>query len=142
MTTKNANMKNGFVISSMSDMSVNHDNLISTNALVDALNQKLKISNYSDKVQEVGLIFMAIDPSSHSFRPDKKIWRWKSSVFDTYINVPDYEVFCKATEIEAQQIVGNMFLQGIKTHLSKRTDIDHKRLYADVKQVFEKINAK
>ncbi len=129
-------VKNGFVISCMSDMKPPRNNIYTSTDLSKILNQKLKISNYSEKIKELGLIFMSIDPETHSFRPDKKIWRWKSQVFDMYINVPDYNKFCKATPEEAQQIIKELFISGIEKYLTKRKDIDYKKLSEDIKKVF------
>ncbi len=132
-------LNNGFVISNMSDMKPPRVNVFAGTDLTELLNQKLKMSDYSEKIKEVGLIFMSIDPDTHSFRPDKKIWRWKSQVFDMYINVPDYNVFCTASVKEAEQIINKLFISGIDIYLSKRNDIDYKKLRNDVEMVFQAI---
>ena len=133
--------KNGFVISCMIDNKPPKANVFASTDLTELLNKNLKISKYSNKVKEIGLIFMAINPDTHSYRPDRKFWRWKRGIFDMYINVDDYQIFCKTTPNDARKTVAQLYLTGIETYLSKRKDIDHKKLYEDVKRVFvEKLN--
>lgn len=94
----------------------------------------------ADKLKEICMTFMAMDPKTHSFRPDKKFWRWKSGAFDMYVNVPDYEEYCKITEKEvAKKIISKMFLESIKKYLWKRKDFDAPRFYIDVEKVLNPI---
>ena len=130
---------NKLVFSSMSDEKVNFSILHQDRYLEDILNKSVKIDSYSEKIEEIGLIYMAMDPTTHSFRPDRKFWRWKSGVFDMYVNVPDYEKYCQATEAEAKKIIAQLYLDSIKKYLWKRKDFDAKQFYSDVKEVFKPI---
>jgi len=125
-----------FVISSMSDMDVPSRNVNTDVSLQALVNENLTLDNYSVKISELCMIYMAIDPKTHSFRPDKKFWHWKEGIFRFFINVPDYEAFCKATESEARSIIALLFLKGIDRFLSKRKDINTKQLRGDLIQLF------
>jgi len=125
-----------FVISSMSDMGATDKIINYSIDLRTIINKHLNLRNYSEKIIEICMVFMAIDPKTHSFRPDKKFWHWKSGLFEFYINVPDYEAFCKATESEARTVIALLFLKGIDRFLSKRKDINTKQLRADLIQLF------
>ena len=98
--------------------------------------KKIQISNFSKKIKQIALIFMAINPKTHSFRPDKKFWRWKDGNFDMYLNVPDYEKFCNADKKKAKVIIAELYLTGIKKYLSKQKDFNHELFYKDVKNLF------
>jgi len=125
-----------FVISSMSDMDVPSRNVNTDVSLQAMVNENININNYTSKISELYMTYMAIDPKTRSFRPDKKFWRWKNGEFEFFINVPDYEAFCKATENEARTIIALLFLKGIDRFLSKRKDINTKQLLADLVQLF------
>ena len=127
---------NGFVLSSMTDMAVNIETVGDTNLINYLLNDNLALSKYTEKIREMGLIFMALDPTTHSFRPDRIFWRWKRGIFDMYMNVPDYQAFCNATPLEAKITIAQLYLKGIKTYLAQRNDIDHEKLYQDMKKLF------
>jgi len=127
--------KPSICVSSMIDMNVPVEYQFISQHIVDHL-WKLKLIGYSEKIKQICLIFMALDPTTYSFRQDKHFWRWKRGVFDMYMNVPDYTAFCNATPLQAKQTVAQLYLKGIKTYLAKRKDIDHQKLYNDVKQVF------
>jgi len=127
---------NKFVISSMSDMNVPSKNIDTDIELKKLINDNLNIINYSTKIKELYMTYMVIDPKTKSFRADKKFWHWKTGLFDFFINVPDYEAFCKATEIEARSIIAQLFLKGINTYLSIRNDINHKQLLTDTINLF------
>ena len=130
--------RNIFPISSMTDWHVN-DTLIETDReLVSILNQSLQINGYTKKITRVNLVFMVMNPSTHSFRPDKKFWRWKAGHFDMYMNVPDYDKFRTATKPEARKIIAELYLTGIKKYLSKQKDFNHELFYKDVKELFQK----
>ena len=79
-----------------------------------------------------------MNPETPSFRPDKKFNRWKHKVFDIYMNVPDYEKFRTATKLEAQKIIAELYLSGIKKYLSKQKDFKYELFYKDIKELFEK----
>ncbi len=136
-----ANSKNitiGF--SAMVDMGVNDEAVFFTHEMSLLLSNNLSISDYSSKQKEVCMIFMAMDPDTHSFRPDKKFWRWKSGAFDMYVNVPNYKEYCKITKEEkARKIIAEMFLESIKKYLWKRKDFDAPRFYIDVEKVLNPI---
>ena len=129
---------NGFVISSMADTNPKRECVVSAMDVDKILQLNLKLSNYSDKINTIILNFMAIDPESGQFRPDKKNWRWKSQDFAMYANVPDYKKFCESNKTEARKIIAELYIKSIETYLSKRKDIDYVRLYADVKEPFVK----
>ena len=129
---------NGFVISSMTDINNNKDVVYKAMNIDQILQQNLKLSNYTDKIKTIILVFMAINPESGSFRPDKKFWRWKNGDFDMYVNVPDYKKFCDSTDKEARNMIAKLYLSSIETYLSKRKDINYKQLYTDVKEQFTK----
>ena len=97
---------------------------------------KFNISDYSNNYKELCFIHMAIDPNTHSFRPDKKILRRKQNRFDMYLNVPDYKKFRTATKPEACKIIAKLYLVGIKKYLSKEKDFNHELFYKDVKKLF------
>ena len=130
-------LDSGFVISSMADMNSKRANILSAMDIDQLLQQKLKTSDYSDKIKKIGFVFIALDPKK-SKRENNKVWRWKSSVFEMYVNVPDYKKFCKSTEAEARKIIAKLFLSSLETYLSKRKDINYKQLYVDVKEQFVK----
>ena len=123
-------------ISAMIDMNVSEKNINFTYEMSNYLSENIDISIYGTKFQQIGLIFMAMNPTTPSFRPDKKINRWKHKVFDMYINVPDYEKFRTATKTEARKIIAELYLTGIKKYLSKQKDFNHKLFYKDVKKLF------
>ena len=81
---------------------------------------------------------MAINPETHSFRPDKIINRRKNPIIELYMNVPDYEKFRSATKLEARKIIAKLYLSGIKKYLSKQKDFKYELFYNDVKELFEK----
>ena len=54
------------------------------------------------------------------------------------MNVPNYEQFCKANKPEAQKIIAELYLSGIKKYLSKQKDFKHELFYKDIKELFEK----
>ncbi len=130
--------KSNFVFSSMTDNRVEKDILSICWDLSQISNKESKISKYTDKFQQIALTFMAINPQTHSFRPDKKFWRWKAKNFDMYMNVPDYEAFCKADKNGAKKIVAELYLKAIEKYLSKQKDFKHKLFYKDTKELFEK----
>ena len=130
--------KNKLFFSSMSDEKISQTILSQDLYLEKILNNTINLNNYTNKFDRVGLIFMAIDPTTKSFRPDKKFNRWKQKVFDMYINVPDYDKFRTATKTEAQRIIVELYLSGIKKYLSKQKDFKHELFYKDVKELFEK----
>ncbi len=125
--------------STMYDMKVKRSNVNFSNEYSKFLDKNLQIKKYGNKIKEICLIFMAMDPATYSFRPDKKFWRWKSGVFDMYVNVPDYETFCNATHDEAKKIIAKLYLTSIKKYLWKRKDFDAPKFYKDVKEVFKPI---
>ncbi len=123
----------------MSDWNVD-DTLVETDRnIVEIINKSLSINSYTKKMSRINLVFMAMDPTTHSFRPDRKFWRWKSGSFDMYVNVPDYEKFCNATHKEAKKIIAKLYLASIKKYLWKRKDFDAPKFYKDVKEVFKPI---
>ncbi len=126
--------------SAMTDSGVNDKAIYFTYELSQLLSNRLGISNYGSKLKEICLIFMAINPKTHSFRSDKKLWQWKSGVFGMFVNVPDYEEYCRITEKEvAQKIISKMFLESIKKYLWKRKDFDAPKFYTDVEKVLKPI---
>ncbi len=126
--------------SAMVDMGVKDEVVFFTYELGQFLSGNLNISDYGSKLKEIFLIFMAMDPTTHSFRPDKKFWRWKSGAFDMYVNVPDYKEFCKITKKEeARKVIIKMFLESIKKYLWKRKDFDAPKFYTDVERVLKSI---
>ncbi len=123
----------------MSDEEIDFSILHQDRYLENILNKNLIINNYTGKIKEIGLIYMAMNPQKPSLRPDRKFWRWKSGSFDMYVNVPDYEKFCNATHKEAKKIIAKLYLASIKKYLWKRKDFDAPKFYKDVKEVFKPI---
>ncbi len=128
-----------FGFSPMYDMDVKRSNVDFSNEYSIFFEKKLQIADYTDKLKEICLIYMAIDPTSHSYRPNRKFWRWKSGIFDMYVNVPDYQKYCNATRKEAKKIIAELFLESIKKYLWKRKDFDAPKFYTDVERVLKSI---
>ncbi len=128
-----------FIFSSMSDKEVAYSLLHQDRYLQEILNKNLLMENYTKKIKEIGLIYMAMDPQKPNLREDRKFWRWKSGFFDMYVNVPDFKKYCNATHKEAQQIIAELFLYSIKKYLWKRKDFDAPKFYTDVEKVFKPI---
>ncbi len=131
-------LKKDIVFSSMVDMNTQKHVLHISNEFDLIFDKKIKVSNFNNKIKQIALIFMAINPKTHSFRPDKKFWRWKAGNFDMYLNVPNYQFFCTATKTEARKIIAELYLTGIKKYLSKQKDFNHELFYKDVKELFLK----
>ncbi len=130
--------KSKFVLSSMSDENVDLSLIEQDRAINKILNKDILLDSYTSKHKQICLTFMAMDPTTSSFRPDKKFWRWKAGNFDMYMNVPDYNKFRTATKQEAKKIIAELYLSGIKKYLSKQKDFKYELFYKDVKQLFEK----
>ncbi len=130
--------KQGFIISSMLDIKTNKFLLFLSSIFYNLLNINLNISNYTKKHNEIGLIFMAMNPHLSLSRPDRKFNRRKFKSFDMYMNVPDYDKFRTATKPEAKKIIAELYLTGIKKYLSKQKDFNHELFYKDVKELFQK----
>jgi hypothetical protein len=126
--------------SAMVDMGVDDKAVFITHELGLLLSNNLNISDYGEKLKETCMIFMAMDPATHSFRQDKKLWSWKHGVFGMYVNVPDYEEYCKiTTKAEAKKVISKMFLESIKKYLWKRKDFDAPKFYDDVERVLKPV---
>jgi len=125
-----------FVISSMIDYPTNRDALHAAMDLDKVLQKELKLADYTTTIKEIDFVFMAMNPATTAYRKDREFWRRKRQVFDIFMNVPNYDAFCNATAEDAKHTVAQLYLKGIETYLSKRKDIDYKRLYDDVKQTF------
>ncbi len=135
-----SNEKLPIAFSAMADMNVNKEAIFFTYELSQLLSNKINISDYGEKLKEICLIFMAMDPSTHSFRPDKKLWSWKYGVFGMYVNVPDYDEYCKIkNNLYAKKIIIKMYLESIKKYLWKRKDFDAPRFYTDVEKILKPI---
>ena len=104
---------NKFVFSSMSEEEVDFMLLDQDKYLETILNKNIAIDNYTNKINRLILIYMALDPQKSGLRPDRKFWRWKSGSFDMYVNVPDYKKFCNASKDEAKKIIAQLYLQSI-----------------------------
>lgn len=128
--------KNGFAISSMTDMNTNKKVVYSAMNIDKLLQQNLKFSDYSKKIESLLLTFIAMNPNEGIPRPDKEIWRWKYRNFAMYVNVPDYKKFCESTEDEARNIIAKLYMKSLETYLSKRKDVHFKQLYNGVEQQF------
>ena len=128
----------GFATTSMSDWKIDRENFHSDQKISDILNHFLNINKYTNLLKQILFITMAIDPSTKSFRPDKKIMRRKFQTLELYMNVPDYEKFSTATKLEARKIIAELYLSGIKKYLSKQKDFKYELFYNDVKELFEK----
>ena len=130
--------KFNFVFSAMTDMNIKSYTPYICGELDKLFINNLLMKNYTKSQTELALIFMAIAPSTHSFRPDRKFNRRKFKSFDMYMNVPDYDKFRTATKPEAKKIIAELYLTGIKKYLSKQKDFNHELFYKDVKELFQK----
>ena len=126
-----------FSFTKMYDMNINKDIIYEDEFISTSVNKVINLKKYSESILNYLFIFMAINPATSSFRPDKKIMRRKTKRLDLYINV-DYEKFRTATKLEARKIIAELYLTGIKKYLSKQKDFNHELFYTDVKELFEK----
>lgn len=126
-----------FTISSIIFEKDDNDATRQAKELDKILQKNLKLSNYTDTIKKLALFFVVEEPNDDPFWPDNDKWIEEYQFYNMYLNVPDYHKYLKATSTDAKLIVANLFLKGIKTYLSKREDIDHEKLYEDMRQVFD-----
>ena len=128
---------NGFSSTWMYDMGISNDITYEDLPLLKIINENMNINKYSNKTKKFSFIYMAINPDTRSFRPDKKIMRRANPILQLFMNVPDYDKFRKSTKTEARKIIAKLYLTGIKKYLSKQKDFNDELFYNDVKKVFE-----
>jgi len=101
----------------------------------DNLNLRLKLSDYTKNIQEIVFVTIAM---SEKFSPITNFikFRTKSKTIELGVNLP-YNQFITADKQTEFDLLKNAYIEGIETLLSKRKDIDWKKLSADFKNLFE-----
>ena len=127
-----------FRITCMYDTEIGFEKMSNTTKLDNVLNKNLKITDYTEKFKKLFFVFVAKDGGIPV--KDSGTYQWKKQMFSIYHNLP-YQKLLQATKTETIQMFSSIYLTSIETYFSKRKDIDHKKLYEDVKRVFvEKLN--
>jgi len=100
------------------------------------LNQNLKLSDFSNKIEEIVFVYLAVNTQNFTKTENFIKFRTKSKTIELGVNLP-YNQFITADKQTEFDLLKNAYIEGIETLLSKRKDIDWKKLLADFKNLFE-----
>ncbi len=112
------------------------DKTMSADKQISAVLSEIDLGNYTSQSQGLLVIMIALSPEAFE-RKECLIYRRKTQEIEIYINM-DYQTLLEADEKETLHLISKTYLLAIKRFLSKRKDFDHKRFYADVREIFEK----
>ena len=100
----------------------------------EVLNKYLTITNYTQNLQKIVFVYIAITPELNFKEEDFKRYRWKNKCLEVGLNL-NYKRLLQAKEPEVLQILAEGYLRGIE-ELMQRKDFDNKRFYKDVEKLF------
>ncbi len=104
--------------------------------LRNILNDKLNLLDYTNKIEKIVFVYIAVDIEKHRKTENFIKFRTKSKTIELGVNLP-YNEFITADKETEFMLLKNAYIEGIETLLSKRKDIDWKKLSADFKKLFE-----
>ena len=135
-----------FVISSKSDLKA-ENNIMEMLKLKELMNQNLSISDYSDVLKNLTLIYLVMPPNNNGVNwKERKYYKRSEQKYFIDISFPDYERFCKASKEEALKIMAEQTIRGTKKYLSKEKNFNYEAFYNDFtnllrkKQIINEIN--
>ncbi len=99
------------------------------------LNEKIKLADYSTNIQEIVFVYIAVDTQKFNGVDNFIKFRRKSKTIELGVNLPYYE-FINADKDKELKILKNAYIEGVETLLSKRKDIDYKKLSENIRQIF------
>lgn len=108
-----------------------------------ALNEKLKITDYTDKIQKIVFVYIAVNIEKFNPTDNFVKYRTKKKVIELGVNLP-YKEFLAADKETELKLLKKAYIEGIEKLLSKRKDIDTEKLAQNVRELFgisEKIKA-
>jgi len=104
--------------------------------LRNILNNKLNISDFTNKIEKIVFVYLAVNIENFTKTENFIKFRTKSKTIELGVNLP-YNQFITADKQTEFDLLKNAYIEGIETLLSKRKDIDWKKLLADFKNLFE-----
>ncbi len=129
-----------FVISSKSDLDA-ENNIMEMLKLKELLNKNLSISNYSNDIKNLTLIYLVLQPKHNGVNwKEHKYYKRKEQKYFIDISFPEYERFCKASKQEALKIMAEQTIRGTKKYLSKEKNFDYETFYNDLINLLRKKN--
>lgn len=104
--------------------------------LKELLNSKLEITKYTNLLNKILFVFIALNPQNLYKVENFQRFRRKEKIVEIGINL-DYNRLLQSDEDETLELLAETYLKGIEKYLIVRKDFDGQRFYNDVKQVFQ-----
>jgi len=101
----------------------------------DLLNEKLTMSNYTNDLNKILLVYLALNPNLPYKEENFQRFRRKDKIVEIGINL-DYFELLQADEEKTLQLLAEAYLKGIEKYLLPRKDFNGNQFYNDVKQLF------
>jgi len=100
-----------------------------------ALNTKLNLLNYTDNLNEIVFVYIALSPDLQIREEDFSRFRRKNKIVEIGVNL-NYFNLLQADEEKTLELLTETYLKGIEKYLIGRKDFDGNKFYADMKQLF------
>jgi len=125
-----------FEISFAIEKSLNAEKFTFGNELVDLLNSKLKLLDYSENIKCLFVVFQCFKPDNKYVQAKERYsYRRKNQALEIYLNL-DYTEVRRADEQTLKQMVWNSYLLGIEKFL-KHKEFNIDGLVKDIKSLFK-----
>lgn len=116
-------------------VSVDYEKISNISSMIEeTLNLHLAITNYSSEVKEYIFVFIAVNPLYGLPRADKVQFLRSLKAVRVFMNMSKENL--EKSDNELIRAMCELYLQSIKTYLSKRKDFLADAFYADVKNLF------
>jgi len=126
-----------FRISTISNPEV-YEKLELTLHIEKQLNSYLRLSDYTEKIGRIFLIYVVNENGRAIPRSDSGKYHSPQRKFTIYRNI-DYDQFLAANRLNAFHLLVDNYLQIIELYLLKRKDFAGKRFYDDVARLFQSV---
>ncbi len=99
------------------------------------LNENVNLTDYTKTIQKIVFVTIAVDTQKFNGVDNFIKFRRKSKAIELGVNLP-YNEFINADKDKELKILKNAYIEGVETLLSKRKDIDYKKLSENIRQIF------
>ncbi len=131
------NKLNDFEITYAAEKDLSVHRFVVGNRLADLLNEKLKISDYSDTVTTLFVIYQCFAPDNEYIKTEAFLrYRRKTKVIELHL-LMDYNKVKEATETEMKQMFIELYKSAIPKYLNRK-DFDAAKFSSDFKSIAEK----
>lgn len=128
-------MKN-FRITGITSQGIPQENIRQLVALEKLFEENIKITNYSEKIKKLFLIFIITEKGKAIPRENYKRWKHSKGTFEIGFNLNFNEV-ANSTTKQTMSLFSVAFTEATKQYLEKRKDFNYQQFSQDIKTVLE-----